>query len=180
MKATDANLLAFISKAPQFVIPIYQRTYSWTEKECRQLWEDVRRAGRRDHIPVHFLGSVVYVEESLSTNTSRSPQLVIDGQQRLTSVMLLLAALSRIIKNGEPVDGFSAKKIRNRYLLDPDEDGERAFKLLLSKTDRTTLNSIVAEDDLPEAVSIRVKENFDLFLRWLEQDPEAVAGYALG
>ena len=124
MKATDANLLAFISKAPQFVIPIYQRTYSWTEKECRQLWEDVRRAGRRDHIPVHFLGSVVYVEESLSTNTSRSPQLVIDGQQRLTSVMLLLAALSRIIKNGEPVDGFSAKKIRNRYLLDPDEDGE--------------------------------------------------------
>ncbi|MFC6198853.1 GmrSD restriction endonuclease domain-containing protein [Ponticaulis profundi] len=180
MKATDANLLAFISKAPQFVIPIYQRTYSWTEKECRQLWEDVRRAGRRDHIPVHFLGSVVYVEESLSTNTSRSPQLVIDGQQRLTSVMLLLAALSRIIKNGEPVDGFSAKKIRNRYLLDPDEDGERAFKLLLSKTDRTTLNSIVAEDDLPEAVSIRVKENFDLFLRWLEQDPEAVAEICTG
>lgn len=174
MKATDAYLLAFISKSPQFVIPIYQRTYSWTEKECRQLWDDLRRAGRSAHIPVHFLGSVVYVEESLSTNTSRSPQLVIDGQQRLTSVTLLLAALLRVIKDGEPVDGFSAKKIRNRYLLDPDEDGERAFKLLLSKTDRTTLNAIVNGDDLPEAVSLRVKENFSLFLRWLEQDPEAV------
>lgn len=180
MKATDANLLAFISKAPQFVIPIYQRTYSWTEKECRQLWEDVYRAGRSEHIPVHFLGSVVYVEESLSTNTSRSPQLVIDGQQRLTSVTLLLAALSRVIKEGEPFDGFSAKKIRNRYLLDPDEDGERAFKLLLSKTDRTTLNAIIGGNDLPDVVSLRVKENFGLFLRWLEQDPVAVAEICIG
>ena len=180
MKATDANLLTFVNKAPQFVIPIYQRTYSWTEKECRQLWDDVRRAGRSDHIPVHFLGSVVYVEETLSTNTSRSPQLVIDGQQRLTSVTLLLTALSRVIKDAEPVDGFSAKKIRNRYLLDPDEDGERAFKLLLSKTDRTTLNALVARHDLPEAVSLRVKENFGLFLKWLEQDPEAATDICTG
>ena len=95
MKATDANLLNFINSAPQFVIPIYQRTYSWTERECRQLWEDIRRAGRSRHIPVHFLGSVVYIEESLSNTSSRAPLLVIDGQQRLTSVTLLLAALSR-------------------------------------------------------------------------------------
>lgn len=110
MKATDANLLTFINKAPQFVIPIYQRTYSWTEKECRQLWEDVRRAGRSAHIPVHFLGSVVYVEETLSTNTSRSPQLVIDGQQRLTSVTLLLTALSRVIKSGSRLTGSRPRK----------------------------------------------------------------------
>ncbi|VVT33604.1 conserved hypothetical protein [Roseovarius sp. EC-HK134] len=180
MKATQAYILPFIYKSPQFVIPIYQRTYSWTEKECRQLWDDVRRAGRSAHIPVHFLGSVVYVEETLSTNTSRSPQLVIDGQQRLTSVTLLLTALSRVIKDGEPVDGFSAKKIRNRYLLDPDEEGERAFKLLLSKTDRITLNALVAGHDLPDAVSLRVKENFGLFLKWLEQDPEAATDICAG
>ncbi|WP_372922642.1 DUF262 domain-containing protein [Roseovarius sp.] len=172
--------MAFIKKAPQFVIPIYQRTYSWTEKECRQLWSDVRRAGQSEHIPVHFLGSVVYIEESLSTNTSRSPQLVIDGQQRLTSVMLLLTALSRVVRDGEPVDGFSPKKIHNRYLMDPDEDDERAFKLLLSKTDRTTLNAIVAGDDLPDPTSIRVKENFSLFLRLLEQDPDAVVEICAG
>ncbi|OOY02697.1 DUF262 and DUF1524 domain-containing protein [Thioclava sp. F28-4] len=174
MKATDANLLSFIAKAPQFVIPIYQRTYSWTETECRQLWEDVRRAGRSGHIPVHFLGSVVYVEESLSNNSSRSPQLVIDGQQRLTSVLLLLTALSRVIGDDEPVDGFSAKKIRNRYLMDPDENGEKAFKLLLSKNDRTTLNAIVSGFELPDSGSIRVKQNFDLFTRWLDQDSSAV------
>ncbi len=180
MKATDANLLSFISKAPQFMIPIYQRTYSWTEKECRQLWDDVRRAGCSEHIPVHFLGSVVYIEESLSNNSSRSPQLVIDGQQRLTSALLLLTALSRAIADGEPVDGFSRQKIRNRYLIDPDENGERAFKLLLSKTDRTTLNAIVAGDEVPNQASLRVKENFELFSRWLESDPAAVEEVCTG
>lgn len=180
MKATDANLLTFIKKAPQFVIPIYQRTYSWTQKECEKLWNDVRRAGQSDHIPVHFLGSIVYVEEGLSTNSSRSPQLVIDGQQRLTSIMLLLTALSRVVGDDEPLDGFSAKKIRNRYLLDPDEDGESAFKLLLSKTDRTTLNAIVAGDELPDPASLRVKENFGLFMRWLERDPDAVSEVCAG
>ncbi|MCG7495200.1 DUF262 and DUF1524 domain-containing protein [Thalassobius sp. Cn5-15] len=180
MKATDANLLAFINAAPQFVIPIYQRTYSWTEKECRQLWDDILRAGRSDHIPVHFLGSVVYIEESLSNASSRAPLLVIDGQQRLTSVSLLLAALANALGDSEPVDGFSRKKIRNRYLMDPDETGERQFKLLLSKTDRTTLNSVVAGDEFPEPASYRVKENFRLFSDWLSGDNTVVADICAG
>jgi len=46
MKATEANFLAFLKKSPQFVIPIYQRSYLWTEKECRQLWNDIVRTGR--------------------------------------------------------------------------------------------------------------------------------------
>lgn len=180
MKATDANLLAFLNKAPQFIIPIYQRTYSWTERECRQLWEDVRRAGRSSHIPVHFLGSVVYVEEGLSNASSRSPLLVIDGQQRLTSVILLLAALARAIGDGEPVDGFSAKKIRNRYLLDPEESGDRQFKLVLSKTDRTTLNAIVLGEDLPEPSSLRVAENYGFFRQWLSGDPTIIPEICAG
>jgi uncharacterized protein with ParB-like and HNH nuclease domain len=66
MKATEAKLLAFLQKSPQFTIPIYQRTYSWTEKECRQLWHDIRRAGRNEDVSVHFIGSIVYIEEGLS------------------------------------------------------------------------------------------------------------------
>ncbi|PFG63733.1 uncharacterized protein with ParB-like and HNH nuclease domain [Thioclava sp. ES.031] len=180
MKATDANFLSFINNSTQFVIPIYQRTYSWTEQECRQLWDDVRRAGSSDYVQVHFLGSVVYIEEKLSNNSSRSPDLVIDGQQRLTSVLLLLSALALVIGDTEPVDGFSTKKIRNRYLLDPDENGERAFKLLLSKTDRTTLNAIVTGDDLPEKPSLRVEQNFELFRHWLESEPDAVVEICAG
>jgi len=59
MKATEAKLLAFLKKSPQFVIPIYQRSYSWTDKECRQLWDDILRAGEDDEIAAHFIGSVV-------------------------------------------------------------------------------------------------------------------------
>jgi uncharacterized protein with ParB-like and HNH nuclease domain len=59
MKAVEANLLSFLKAAPQLVIPIYQRTYSWTFKECQQLWDDIMRAGEDDGINAHFVGSVV-------------------------------------------------------------------------------------------------------------------------
>lgn len=94
MKATEANLLKFLRKSPQFVIPIYQRNYSWTEAQIRQLWADLMRAGREEAISAHFIGSIVYVERGLSTVTSQEALLVIDGQQRLTSLTLLIAALA--------------------------------------------------------------------------------------
>jgi uncharacterized protein with ParB-like and HNH nuclease domain/predicted transport protein len=167
MKATEAKLLTFLQKSPQFVIPIYQRTYSWTEKECRQLWDDILRAGRDPAISVHFIGSIVYIEEGLSQVSLQAPLLVIDGQQRLTTMSLLLAALAQAVGDEEPAEGFSAKKIRNRYLLNAEEDGERQFKLLLSQTDKDTLTAIVGERDLPSDVSIRVSENFALFRQWI-------------
>lgn len=163
MKATEAKLLAFLKKSPQFVIPIYQRTYSWTEKECRQLWDDIIRTGKNDAISVHFIGSIVYIEEGLSNNTVQSPQLVIDGQQRLTTVTLLIAALAKALGDEEPVEGFSARKLRNYYLLNPEETGERHYKLLLSQTDKASLTAIVGERDQPEEHSIRVTQNFGLF-----------------
>ncbi|WP_436102301.1 DUF262 domain-containing protein [Pararhizobium sp. LjRoot238] len=136
MKATEANLLGFLKKSPQFIIPIYQRTYSWTEKECRQLWEDILRAGKDETIPVHFIGSIVYIESGLSQVSHQAPLLVIDGQQRLSTVTILLAAVAKALGDTEPVDGFSARKIRNYYLVNPEETGERHFKLLLSQTDK--------------------------------------------
>ena len=83
MKATEAKLLEFLKKSPQFVIPIYQRTYSWTERECLQLWNDILRTGNNEKISAHFVGSIVYVEKGLYQVSSQSPLLVIDGQQRL-------------------------------------------------------------------------------------------------
>ncbi|WP_419631678.1 DUF262 domain-containing protein, partial [Thiolapillus sp.] len=109
MKATEAKLLDFLKKSPQFVIPIYQRTYSWTEKEVRQLWDDILRAGQNDDISAHFMGSVVYVEKGLYSISAQSPLLVIDGQQRLTTVSLLIAALASAIGEGEPIEGFSPR-----------------------------------------------------------------------
>jgi len=110
MKATEAKILEFIKKSPQFVIPIYQRNYSWTEQECRQLWEDILRTGRNDSISAHFIGSVVYVEKGLYHVTSQSPLLVIDGQQRLTTISLLLAALEETLTDKEPLKDFPPVK----------------------------------------------------------------------
>ena len=163
MKATEAKLLDFLRRSPQFVIPVYQRTYSWTERECRQLWDDILRTGSDDEIAAHFVGSIVYIEESLYQVTSQSPLLVIDGQQRLTTVMLILEALARHVGDAELVDGFSARKIRQYYLLNPLEENERGFKLLLTQTDKESLIALMLQRSLPTEASLRVTDNFEFF-----------------
>ena len=160
MKASEAKMLEFLKKSPQFVIPIYQRTYSWMERECRQLWDDILRTGRNDEVSAHFVGSIVYVEKGLYQVSSQSPLLVIDGQQRLTTVMLLIKALARALGNDEPLDGFSAKKLRNYYLLNPLEEGERGYKLLLSQTDKASLKALLDQQPKPTEHSLRIEANF--------------------
>lgn len=168
MKATEAKLIEFLKKSPQFVIPIYQRTYSWTEKECRQLWDDIVRTGSNDKLAAHFVGSIVYVEKGLSNLTTQEPLLVIDGQQRLTTLTLLLAALAKALEKQEegkrePVDGFAPRKLRNYYLLNPEEEGERHYKLILSQTDKASLIALLNGGEPPKDQSVRVTANFSLF-----------------
>lgn len=163
MKATEAKLLDFLKKSPQFVIPIYQRTYSWTEKECRQLWDDIIRTGNNDDVTAHFVGSIVYVEKGLYSVTGQSPLLVIDGQQRLTTVTLIIEALARGLGDSEPIEGFSAKKIRDYFLIDPREDGEGKYKLLLSQTDKASLLALLDQHPQPKDHSIRLDANFEFF-----------------
>ena len=163
MKATEAKLLDFLKKSPQFVIPIYQRTYSWTEQECRQLWDDILRTGTNGAVAAHFVGSIVYIEKGLYQVMAQPPLLVIDGQQRLTSVMLILEALARHLGNTEPVDGFSAKKLRSYYLLNTLEEGERGFKLILTQTDKASLLALMQQKPLPAPKSQRIAENFTFF-----------------
>lgn len=167
MQAVQAQLLAFLKKSHQFAIPIYQRTYSWTESECEQLWGDILRAGADSAINAHFVGSVVYIEKGLFQVSEQEPLLVIDGQQRLTTVCLLLEALARHVGENEPVSGFSATKIRAYYLLNEHEEGERAFKLLLTQTDKETLIALLRQKEMPGESSIRISENFESFKNWI-------------
>src|SRR5690606_11483809 len=95
MKATEAKFLDFLRKSPQFIIPIYQRQYSWTERQCWQLWDDIIRAGSSEDVAAHLVGSIVYIEDGIYQVTSQSRLLVIDGQQRLTTSSLLLESLAR-------------------------------------------------------------------------------------
>lgn len=166
MKATETNLLKFLKKSPQFVIPIYQRNYSWTEAQCQQLWSDLLRSGRDEQINGHFIGSIVYVERGLSTVTTQEALLVIDGQQRLTTCTLLIAALAKHFEANqlpELLDSFSARKLHNYYLLNPEEDGERHYKLILSETDKKTLLTIIKSAPMPAEISTRIEQNYTLF-----------------
>jgi uncharacterized protein with ParB-like and HNH nuclease domain/predicted transport protein len=180
VKATEAKLLSFLQKSPQFIIPIYQRTYSWTDKQCRQLWDDILRAGSSDTIAVHFIGSIVYVEQGLSQITHQAPLLVIDGQQRLTTVSLLIEALARALGDAEPADGFSAAKLRHYYLSNPLESGDRYFKLLLSQTDDASLKAIIKHTEQPKDPSLRVTQNFKLFTDLLNEQKSELASVCRG
>jgi len=163
MKANAVRLLDFLRRSPQFIIPIYQRTYSWAEPECRQLWDDILRTGQHENISAHFVGSIVYIEESSYIITKPPQLLVIDGQQRLTTVTLILEALARRLGDAEPVDGFSAIKLRNYYMLNSFEHGERRYKLLLTQTDGQSLLAVVEQKPWPSEHSLRLKENFEFF-----------------
>lgn len=168
MKAVDANLLELLKKSTQFVVPIYQRVYSWGEPECRQLWDDVVRAGERTDLANHFTGSIVYIEKDQGTTTAAEPDLIIDGQQRVTTVTLLLAALAEHLDalpegQREPVNGFAPEKIRGLYLTNVYETGDRFFKLILSKGDRDALKAIVRQAPIPN-VDSRIPQNYR-FLR---------------
>ena len=104
MEAKETNFLKFLNSPKQLIIPIYQRTYSWKLKECEQLWKDIIRVGNDEDISGHFVGSIVYVEKGLYQVSALPRLLVIDGQQRLTTLSLLLSALcNHIIEKNIPV-----------------------------------------------------------------------------
>ena len=173
MKAVDTQLLNLLKKSSQFVVPIYQRLYSWDQSECSQLWRDILRAGEHENIGAHFTGSIVYVSKGASTNTASQPDLIIDGQQRTTTVSLVLAALAdklSTLPEGEQeiVDGFSPKKIRDRYLMDPNEEGDRRFKLLLSEGDRQLFKSLVQGHMIKDSKESRLVVNFEFFKKQLD------------
>jgi len=176
MKAYDANLLDLLSRSgTQFMVPIYQRVYSWGEDECSRLWADVLHAGRNERLDSHFTGSVVYVERDQGTRTSTEPDLLIDGQQRVTTIMLLLMALAERLEQQEegkrePVEGFSPRKIRNRYLVNADEDGDRYYKLVLSRADKAALQSVVDQSPPPDGSTSRILENISYFRDLLDDD----------
>jgi uncharacterized protein with ParB-like and HNH nuclease domain/predicted transport protein len=163
MKATQTQLTKFLDGTKQFIIPIYQRTYRWETDQCRQLWKDIVKAATDDKIAGHFIGSIVYIEKGLYQTTSPSQLLVIDGHQRLTTISLLLIAMSRRMKEQNLEGEINHKKIMNYYLLNNDEDGELRYKLLLTRTDKSTLINLIDDVEIKEPSSRRIIQNYQFF-----------------
>ncbi|GHR35284.1 hypothetical protein VN1258_11470 [Helicobacter pylori] len=161
MKADATPLLNFIkdNQKNQLVIPIYQRLYSWEKEQCKQLWDDIIKIGGNDKMDGHFIGSILYVLDRITH--SNNALLIIDGQQRLTTITLLLTALR---------DHWSDKRkeIEDHYLINSDKNGDEKFRLILSESDKDTLLSLIDKDRRkPSELSLKIVENFKLFEEWV-------------
>ena len=159
----------------QFVIPVFQRDYSWTEEQCRQLWNDVMSVASGGSDAKHFIGSIVYTAtEGGSAVFTR--WLLIDGQQRLTTVMLLLAALrDHLTESGWEGEDPTPRLLDRQLLRNHDELERRTFKLVLRRHDNDTLRAILDGDELPQQPSERIKDNYE-YLKELvaAEDPRVV------
>ncbi|GAA9698193.1 DUF262 and DUF1524 domain-containing protein [Helicobacter pylori] len=173
MKAGEATLLEFFeqNQTNQFVIPTYQRLYSWGKEQCKQLWDDIIKIGGNDKMNGHFIGSILYV---LDGNThSNNPLLIIDGQQRLTTITLLLIALRNHLSDEVKILGkFSRKEIES-YLINSDKDGDKKFRLILSESDKDTLLSLIDKNKRkPSEPSLKIVENLKLFEEWIRKNTD--------
>ncbi|WP_305868811.1 DUF262 and DUF1524 domain-containing protein [Helicobacter pylori] len=166
MKADATTLLGFFkeNQSNQFVIPIYQRLYSWKKEQCEQLWDDIIKIGGNDKMNGHFIGSILY---ALVDDTHSSPLLIIDGQQRLTTITLLFIALRDHLS-----EEVKHKEIES-YLINSNKDGDKKFRLILSESDKDTLLSLIDENKRkPSEPSVKIMENFELFEKWIRKNTD--------
>ncbi len=163
MIAVQANLLQFLSVPKQLLIPIYQRTYSWTRTQCLQLWQDIERVAQDESIPAHFIGSVVYIQEGIYQATTLPQMLVIDGQQRLTTVSLLLLAISNAISN-DAVTHINRDMIRGLYLFNTYGKGDQKYKIILTQSDKESFVSLLDGRELDNMASYHVIDNYHYFV----------------
>jgi uncharacterized protein with ParB-like and HNH nuclease domain len=166
MKAIDRPFTNIINGTSQFIIPVFQRDYTWdAETQCAQLWRDVLRAARAGGEHGHFLGSIVYVAtgDSLAGFTR---WLLIDGQQRLTTLTLLLTALRDHIRDTKWVGGENdptPKRIDAYFLKNVQEEGDREQKLVLRRHDQATLRALIDGKELPGDASEHIRDNYNFF-----------------
>ncbi len=151
MQAINNPFVALINGNKQFIIPAFQRDYSWTTEQCKQMWDDIMLAGN-DEGRDHFMGSFVYIAGN--TGAVFSAWLVIDGQQRLTTLTLLLVALRDHIRDTdwggqEP----TPEQIDAYFLKNEHESGDRSYKLALRRHDNETLWTLVDGKDSSEVAN---------------------------
>ena len=161
MDARKGNIYEILNGNKQFLIPVYQRFYSWDIDQCKRLWNDIVEMQRKGKVG-HFVGSIVNIaEQAMPTGVQK--YMIIDGQQRMTTLTLLLLALrDYAIKNPNDTT-INARRIDNMLLKNEYESGDERYKLLLTETDRDILISLVEEKPIAEGTRSRLIENYNFF-----------------
>ena len=163
MQAVSQSLTRLIDGRVQYVIPVFQRDYSWTEEQCAQLWKDVLEVASLPRPARHFVGSIVYA--STEDTAAHLPRwLLIDGQQRLTTVMLLAAALrDHLDEIGYNDPYLTSATLDSQFLRNADLPPVNRPKLVLRRHDHKTLHALLDGVELPATASERIRENYQYF-----------------
>ena len=165
MHADAVPLHKVLNSNLQMIIPIFQRAYSWEKDQVRTLWEDIIKIYNNidnNGKATHFLGPIVRVEVSASSVDTRKLYLI-DGQQRVTTLMVLLACIRNLVKEE---DEAVVRKIESGYLLNYEEKGDNHYKLIPSEGDRDTFRKIIVGEELDE--DSKLKDTYDFFTKKLE------------
>jgi uncharacterized protein with ParB-like and HNH nuclease domain len=174
MKAEDIYLLQLLGERnTQFIIPVYQRTYDWKQDNCKQLIEDIIRVGQDDSIKVHFLGSIVHIIEDERFQINKPRQLVIiDGQQRLTTISLLVLAICRYLQNNK-LDINLSKDLYVNYLVNERINGDKYtdhfIKLLLTKGDKEYYTKLIRNEDI-ESLESNIIRNYNNLYEYIHSN----------
>lgn len=141
MKATETTLAALLSGKRQYQIPIFQRSYSWGPKQFRQLWDDIAAIADEEEPNTHFIGAVM-LSPAPGFSASFPKWWVVDGQQRLTTLTVLLAALrDHLIEHGEP---DAEARISEQYLINKFvKTSDDRYRLLSSRNDRKAYMAVI-------------------------------------
>ncbi len=167
MQAQEKSLVEFLQGKHQLVIPIYQRPYSWTNKQLEQLWQDIINISQKEN-QQHFLGSIVRIKPRIEIREI-SEQAIIDGQQRITSIFILISAIVRHFSS--PRD----EEVKENYLINKHAQDRLHYKLWSTDTDRQTLNDLITNNPHCDESSERVIFAFNFFSERIEKeniDPE--------
>lgn len=138
MRATQPDAITKFIKSNEltFVIPVYQRNYVWKIEDCEKLFDDVLEGIRNNK--KHYFGNIVYYEDGRDPFSGFARYVLIDGQQRITSTMLLLTAI-----RDEEEDEDNRRRLTATYLTN--ENAEESFRVKLKQveTDRDVYEAII-------------------------------------
>lgn len=162
MDATKGNIFTILNGDKQFLIPVYQRMYSWDIGQCKRLWDDIvdmQKKGKEGH----FVGSIVNIAEKVMP-AGIQKYMIIDGQQRMTTLTLLLIALRDYALIHPEDKTINVNKIDNMLLKNEYEENDEHYKLLLTETDRDILIDLVERKPVSDSVTSRLLTNYRFFV----------------
>ena len=166
MDARKGNIYEILNGNKQFLIPVYQRYYSWDIEQCKRLWNDIVEMQKKRKMG-HFVGSIVNIaEQAMPTGVQK--YMIIDGQQRMTTLSLLLLALrDYAIKNPDDTT-INARRIDNMLLKNEYESGDERYKLLLTEIDRNILICLVDEKPISYDTHSKLLDNYNFFVNKID------------